>query len=310
MTSPTAVDTQYAQAIKEFEELRQILPKFAAARAWMRDTDYFSHRIRNFVAPGVRITKGVRRDVGVCGVANKACNTHASVRTLTDAGNGDDAMVLTRVLMETAVNFRWMMLDQPYRLDLFCLSSGLFKRRWTQLVHKHFSQEADVVAQANAALTAEDSAVIDAAFGNTPYKWARERQPDGGFHKYSFETMIKEIEDADSTTVTKEFMYEVIYFMHSSHAHATAEVISGFRTLGREQFFTCELGFNSGHCTLALHGANTYLCWLLGQVSVYLGLRDLEAELDGWFAKMKVQQTAPKQLPATASSTVGCHTNQ
>ena len=50
---------------------------------------------------------------------------------------------------------------------------------------------------------------------------------------------------------------------------------------------------------MALQGANTYLCWLLGQVCVYLGLRDIEAELDNWFTKMRTRQSARnKPLPA------------
>ena len=163
----------------------------------MRDADCFSHRIKKFVAAGVQITEGVVRDKAVCALANRGCNTHASVRTLTDTGNGDDAMVLARVLLETAVTFRWMMIDRPYRLDLYCLSSALFRRRWTQLAIQHYSQESRFVAEANAALTAEDSAVVEAAFGNTPYKWVRERQCDGTFVNYSLEAMLKDIEKAE-----------------------------------------------------------------------------------------------------------------
>ncbi|MBI3048078.1 MAG: hypothetical protein HYY76_07170 [Acidobacteria bacterium] len=293
--SPAAADDQYAQAIEDFDALRQILPTFRSARAWLRDADYFSHRIKSFVAPGVQITKGVVRDNAVCAVANKGCNTHASVRMLTDAGNGDDAMVLARVLLETAVIFRWMMIDQPYRLDLYCLSSALFKRRWTQLAVQHFSHESRLVADAKAALSAEDSAVVEAAFGNVAYRWTRERQLDGTFVEYSFEAMLKDIQKADGTSATNDFMYDVSYFMHSAHAHATADGMRQFKTLGREQFFTCQLGFNDGNCTLALQGANTYLCWLLGHVAAYLGLRDIEAELDQWFTKMKTRQSAQKK---------------
>ena len=297
--NPAAADDQYAQAIEDFDALRKILPKFRNERAWLRDADYFSHRIKKFVASGVQITKGVVRDKAVCALANKGCNTHASVRTLTDAGNGDDAMVLARVLLETAVIFRWMMIDRPYRLDLYCLSSALFKRRWTQLAVQHFPHESRLVAEANAALTAEDSAVVEAAFGNVHYKWARERQCDGKFVKYSFEAMLKDIQKAEGASATNDFMYEVSYFMHSAHAHATADGMRQFRTLGREQFFTCELGFNNGNCTVALQGANTYLCWLLGHVCVYLGLRDIAAELDHWFTKMRTRQSAQnKPLPA------------
>lgn len=289
--NPAAAGDQYAQAIEDFDAIRQILQKFRNERAWLRDADYFSQRIKKFVAPGVQITKGVVRDKAVCALANKGCNTHASVRTLTDAGNGDDAMVLARVLLETAVIFRWMMIDQPYRLDLYCLSSALFKRRWTQLAVQHFSHEPRVVADANVALTAEESAIVQAAFGNTFYRWARERQSDGKFVDYSFEDMLTDIEKAEGTSATNEFMYNVTYFMHSAHAHATADGMRQFRTLEREQFFTCELGFNNGNCTVALQGANTYLCWLLGHVCAYLGLRDTEAELDQWFTKMQKRQS-------------------
>ena len=302
--NPAAADDQYAQAIEDFDALHKMLPKFRNERAWLRDADYFSHRIKKFVAPGVQLSKGVVRDKAVCALADKGCNTHASVRTLTDAGNGDDAMVLARVLLETAVTFRWMMIDQPYRLDLYCLSSALFKRRWTQLAVQHFSHEPSVLAEANAALTAKDSAVVEAAFGNVRYKWARERQCDGTFVDYSFEAMLKDIQKTEGTSATNDFMYDVNYFMHSAHAHATADGMRQFRTLGREQFFTCELGFNNGNCTMALQGANTYFCWLLGHVCVYLGLRDIEAELDDWFTKMRTRQSVPNK-PVLPSSSVG-----
>jgi len=65
--------------------------------------------------------------------------------------------------------------------------------------------------------------VVEAAFGNAHYKWARERQSDGKFLDYSFEAMLKDIQKAEGTRATKDFMYDVSYFMHSAHAHATAD---------------------------------------------------------------------------------------
>src|SRR5260370_1401705 len=90
---PAPPDDQSAQAVEDFYTLRQILQTFRRERACLRSAEYVSHRIMKFVAPGVRITRGVVRDNAVCALANKGCNTHASVRTLTDAGNGDDATV-------------------------------------------------------------------------------------------------------------------------------------------------------------------------------------------------------------------------
>ena len=94
--------------------------------------------------------------------------------------------------------------------------------------------------------------------------------------------------------------YDVSYFMHSAHAHARPIGCGSSKTLGREQFFTCELGFNDGDCTMALKGANTYLCWLLRHVSMYLGLPEIDAELNQWFAKINTRQNAQnKPVPAT-----------
>ena len=63
--NPAAADDQYAQAIEDFDALRKILPKVRNERVWLRDADYFSHRIKKFVSPGVQITTGVVRDKAV-----------------------------------------------------------------------------------------------------------------------------------------------------------------------------------------------------------------------------------------------------
>ena len=159
-----------------------------------------------------------------------------------------------------------------------------------------------MVAKAKAALTTEESAVVQAAFGNVQYRWARERLPDGKFIEYSFDGMLKDIEKAEGTAAMKNFIYEVSYHMHSAHAHATADGMRQFKTLGQQKFFTCELGFSSGDCTVALKGANTYLSWLLSHVAVYLGLSDVEAAFDQWIANIQARHAAagPRARPAGA----------
>ena len=104
--------------------------------------------------------------------------------------------------------------------------------------------------------------------------------------------MLKDIEKAEGTAAIKTFIYEVSYDMHSAHAHATADGMRHFKMLGPQQFFTCELGFTSGDCTLALKGANTCLSWLLSHVAAYLGLSDVEAEFDQWIANIQARNAA------------------
>src|SRR4051812_6834685 len=65
----TASDAQYVQAVEDFDALRKLIPTFRNSRAWLRDADYPSERIRAFVPPGVPITKGVLRDYVVCALA-------------------------------------------------------------------------------------------------------------------------------------------------------------------------------------------------------------------------------------------------
>ena len=52
------------------------------------------------------------------------------------------------------------------------------------------------------------------------------------------------------------------------------------------------MGFNSGDCTVALMGANTYLSWRLSHVSACLGLSDVEAEFDQWIANTQARRAA------------------
>jgi hypothetical protein len=125
-----------------------------------------------------------------------------------------------------------MMIDPVYRLDLYGLSSKLSQRHWAHLVQEHFSDHPDVVAKAKAALTAEESAVVQAAFGNVQYKWARERQPDGKFIDKSFDGMLKDTEKAEGTAGMKNFIYEVSYHMHSATLTRLSTGCDSSRRLG------------------------------------------------------------------------------
>jgi len=59
------------------------------------------------------------------------------------------------------VVFRWMMIDPVYRLDLYGLSSKLSQRHWLTLF-KSTSPTIPTWSKAKAALTAEESAVVQA----------------------------------------------------------------------------------------------------------------------------------------------------
>jgi hypothetical protein len=276
----------FSQAIKHHDELRAFLPKFAERRALLRPPDRLSYKIREWIPAGTPVLKGAARDFAVCALVNKGCNSHAAVRVLADTGNGDDAMVLTRVVMELAVVLQWMLLDPVYRLDLYCLSSDLSKRHWIELSRQYFPRELDLIDQMERSLSRDDRAVVDAAFGQSKYKWARERQPGGKFKDFSLDDMLAEIAAIDGSATSDGFIYDVTYHMHSAHAHGGIDAMRQFKTLRNQKTFTCELGYNEDQSVLAVRGANIYCCWLLQGACKYLGFSELDRDLDEWFARM------------------------
>jgi hypothetical protein len=66
---------------------------------------------------------GEWRDGIVCSLANKAVNTKAAIRVLSDLGHGADALVLGRTLIELAVEY---LIGGPgtVRLDTYAPQTG------------------------------------------------------------------------------------------------------------------------------------------------------------------------------------------
>lgn len=285
---------RYDRAIADAEVLRAIALGTRAKRAFIRNTEPITPLIRNemSVLAGVM---GANRDRAVCALVNKACNTHAAVRLLTDAGHGDDAMALARVLLENSVILRWLLLDPIYRLDLYCISDTLFVRRWRELIEKHFQHKPYLVAQAREIVDQQTLAVAD-FFGKTVHKWAQVLHPDGQTHHVNFESMMAEVASAGGAA--SSFEHDVIYFLHSAFVHSTAHSMRSFTHLRRAEHVTFDLGPNKQHCDEALRGANLFLFQVLQAASLYFGFRDIEDELDGWFERVS---TAVPADPASGT---------
>jgi hypothetical protein len=101
--------------------------------------------------------------------------------------------------------------------------------------------------------------------------------------------MMKELVEQDGTT-TKNFQYDVIYFLHSSWVHSTPNALRAFRSLNGLQCFSCELGPNRAWCAPALLGANLFLFQTLQVACKYLYFDDIDAKLDAFFETMKANR--------------------
>ncbi len=290
-------DDRYARAVVTFEALRAIIPKFRAKKAYIRITEPVTPSIQRELG-GIAPLVGANRDRAICALVTKACNTHAAIRLLTDTGHGDDAMALGRVILENTIILKWLLIDQVYRLDLYCISDALFRRRWCELVIKHFTEKPELVKTAKESLDPEVQAVA-AFFGNTIHKWAQVLHPKGQLHYVNFESMMKEVAQHGGTTST--FQHDVIYFLHSSFVHSTASAMRSFGYLRAEKFFGFDHGPNALRRSEALDGANICLIQVLHAAAEYLGFTDLATELDAIFNTMKARPEEALEASAPGS---------
>lgn len=283
---PASDAESYLRTVEVFDALRAVIPKFAERKAFIRQLTPVTPSIQREL-PSDTGTIRASRDRAVCALVNKACNTHAAVRLLTDAGHGDDAMALGRVLLENTIILRWLLIDPIYRLDLFCISDALYQRRWSQLIEKHFQEKPELVAHAKAQVNSQVLAIAE-FFGNTIHRWAQVLHPNGDTQHVNFEAMMSEVaKDGGGAGVDVTFQHDVIYFLHSGFVHSTASSMRTFRGLIGETYFCCDLGPNNLRCDEALGGANLFLLQVLQAATVYLGFPELEAELDALFAQMQ-----------------------
>jgi hypothetical protein len=291
-------EDRHARDAATFEGLRSVIPKFRAKKAFIRISEPVTPAIQREMGP-LAPQVGANRDRAVCALVNKACNTHAAIRLLTDDGHGDDAMALGRVLLENTIILKWLLIDPTYRLDMYCISDALFRRRWCELVIEHFQEKPRLVAQATASLDDEVKAVAG-YFGNTFHKWAQVLHPGGKMQYVNFEAMMKEVAEHGGAKST--FQHDVIYFLHSAFVHSTASSIRSFRHLKRETYFNAGLGPNPFRRDEALGGANICLIQVLQSAAGYLGFSDLDAELDTIFEGIRASFQKEPDAGEAASS--------
>lgn len=289
LTPSTHDPEKYKRSVEIFEALRALIPKFRERKAFIRMTEPITPRIRNEIDASAGVI-GANRDRVVCALVNKGCNTHVAVRILTDGGHGDDAMALSRVLMENAALLQWLLIDPVYRLELYAISDALYRRRWRELAQEHFQSHPELVSQAMSDVDAQTLAVAD-FFGNTIHKWAQVLHPDGKAQHVNFEAMMRE--NAVHGGSKSTFQHDVIYFLHSSFVHSTANAMRSFGRLRSERYFTAELGPNDRWCEQALGGSNIFLFQILQSASQYLGFDEIQSELDALFERLKAEVVSP-----------------
>ena len=154
----------------------------------------------------------IDRDRAICAIANKLVTTQHAILVLCESQLGDDAYALSRVAMENAVIFAWLLNEKAWckRIDLYVNSYYQAQSRLNEIDRKHHG---DTVATAGLGeLTTEEEAIVKDLFNGQWRKWA---VVDG--RELTFRQMAEEVLESD-------FFYERVFLETSWFVH------SGFRS--------------------------------------------------------------------------------
>ncbi len=275
----------YAREVDIYDRVVALYPAVEAEGVWFRPERRLSAALRGY-RPSQEV---VAADEAVCALVIKAAGTHASIKLLTDSGQGDDGLALCRVLLENTILLEWLLKD-PLRLDLYCLSPALFKRRWADVIEAHYPDRAAILVEAQTYQASEEKQLADEIFGETHHKWANRRRPDLTLESVSLEQMFVELANPEGGR-NPSFMRDAVFFRQSAAVHSTADLVGRIATRIPGKVFMVRELRNEEVCDEALSSANFYMLAAVSALDTYAGL-DLETRIDELMAEKKASIAA------------------
>jgi hypothetical protein len=215
-------------------------------------------------------------------LAIRAAATKESIVLLCEAGHGESAIALSRVLVENAVLMAWQRLGPGReRLETYILFASALHERVVEALQYHRTQFPDLSVEDDAPESDPAyRAVAQAVFQGWDDTWARFPDPDkpGKLKKVTVAQMFRDVvEKADPRART--FEYDMMYHMGSEHIHTGPHSLSYIlaRVKESQTVFIEPLHAVDSRLT-ALAVSNVAMLSVLNIVDEYVGL-DLEAEL-------------------------------
>ncbi|HUE85656.1 MAG TPA: DUF5677 domain-containing protein [Vicinamibacterales bacterium] len=226
-------------------------------------------------------------DTIVLALTQKAINTHAAIRILADAGHGDDAYALCRVLLENTVLLTWLLHRDPvFRLDLFELSSKLTGNRVLNALQEHGADMPEwlPVIERNRELFRDATTL----FGNSYRRWARRREADGSESPMDIVQMFAEL-----ARNRPDYAWDVEYMHASWYVHSeVASLVDIRRRAAPEKYFELSVRAVPNLRHHALTSANVWMLVVLSAFDRYVG-GELEGEIDRIGADMQAFPATP-----------------
>jgi hypothetical protein len=267
---------RYDASLEIHRRILTLYPKVATKGALFRDLQVVSSRIPR---PTVGGPRGVDTDRVFCALAIRAAATKDSVALLCEAGHGESAMALARVLLENAMLMAWQRLGRGReRLETYVLFvSALRERNVRTMTELRAALPHVFDGREPVESDPRHRATADAVFGDD-HTWAWFPNDAGTLTKTSIAQMFRDVmERVDRRAVTVE--YDLMYHLGSQEIHSGPYALSYLLAgLKDSQAFFLEPRHAESSRVIALAISNIAMLAVLNTVDDYVGL-DMEKDL-------------------------------
>jgi hypothetical protein len=290
MTTPR--DAGYKRSLEIHRKFEALYPQVEQHNAYFREMTPADRRLPR--PPGR--TPALRLDPMVCALAIKAATTKRAVFALCELGDGDNAMVLTRVLLENACLLEWLIRGRGrQRLEAYVMFTSVQHERIAATVQRYAQRFEAAGSTADIASDPYHRAVWSATVRDEKGKPTRSERPTWEFDETTKQGKAFKVSDLfrEIAGGAHSYEYDVMYgaigsdIVHSGPFSLTHTL----QRMGNRTTFLLEPMAVPEMCTIALALSNAAMFLVLDSLSEYLGL-DLSAELEPLKAKSNADRNS------------------
>jgi hypothetical protein len=186
---------EYETALDFHRQIESLYPEVERHHAWFRGLQLVG---RNVPVP-VGVSSGADTDRVFCALAIKAATTKRSVLTLCEAGDGDNASALARVVLENGFLMLWL-LGGPGRdrLETYVLFMSVVHEQTISFLEK-YAHDPATVSLVKSKSDPYHRAIARSVFGGHDNTWAYFPIPDkpGKLRRVTIFEMFNEVAQGD-----------------------------------------------------------------------------------------------------------------
>lgn len=293
--SPSSRAKAYERSLELHDAIEALYPRIEEHRVYFRTVMPVDSSLPR--PPGR--TGGVRHDPMICALAIKAATTKRAVRTLCELGDGQNAIVLTRVLLENACLLEWLIRGEGRRrLDAYGMFLSVQHERIAAMIARYKPR-----FSAAGATTDVKSDPYHRAVWEHVFRDVKKNRPTRSLRPtWELDAETRQLEPVSVHSLfveivadARSYEHDVLYgALGSEIVHSGPfSLLSIQGAMGARDTFILEPMHRDEECTVALGVSNMAMVLALESLTEHMGI-DLSAEL----AKFKTQANADDQEPA------------